>query len=408
MSIATHIKDNPFIVSLGAGKNQIPLIKAARKLGYRVIGVDRDIHAPGFNLCDLKIQESIVNVEGIHEKLGELMPDSPIVSIATRSWGDAVLSNSILCEEYQLPYMPSESARMFLDKNRMHRIYEKLGFNQTRQWLLAELPLPRTESEFPVIIKPRRGHGKEQTRLLFNNDELEEARSEIEINETNGTDDFIVENFVEGKEIIVFGLVAEGKFNFIAATDKVKSEEPWFVDLAHVFPSLSLERTKDFIEAGQGLADTMKLHTTPLIMEIILTPQGKVHIVEAVPEFGGEFIADRLLPAAMGYDYFAEYIQFQANGTFKPTVPTRYPRGLWFLYYIHAPNDGILKSWSPEAAESVRGIESGEFFTAPGSQIYRPEHNHQRLGMLMGRAGTLAKAMTIISNAMSALEMEIE
>ena len=56
-------------VSICAGLNQIPLIKEAKKLGFHVIGVDNNLGAPGFLLCDLKIQESIFNCNDIYKKL---------------------------------------------------------------------------------------------------------------------------------------------------------------------------------------------------------------------------------------------------------------------------------------------------------------------------------------------------
>ena len=48
-------------VSIAAGANQIPLIKAAREMGYRVISVDQNTAAPGFIFSDIRIQESIKN-----------------------------------------------------------------------------------------------------------------------------------------------------------------------------------------------------------------------------------------------------------------------------------------------------------------------------------------------------------
>ena len=54
-------KKNGYYISLGAGDNQIPLIQAAKARDLLVIGVDQNINASGMSLCDLKIEESILN-----------------------------------------------------------------------------------------------------------------------------------------------------------------------------------------------------------------------------------------------------------------------------------------------------------------------------------------------------------
>ena len=77
----TKVKNRNFFVSIGAGLNQIPLIIEARKMGFQVIGVDKDSAAPGFYHCDLKIQESIDDYENIYIKLREMMFDGNISSI---------------------------------------------------------------------------------------------------------------------------------------------------------------------------------------------------------------------------------------------------------------------------------------------------------------------------------------
>ena len=58
-------KELNFLVAIGSGQNQLPLIHEAKKLGFHIIGVDMNSTAPGFMECDLKIQESIENHEDI-------------------------------------------------------------------------------------------------------------------------------------------------------------------------------------------------------------------------------------------------------------------------------------------------------------------------------------------------------
>jgi len=59
-------REGKAFVSIGAGVNQIPLIAEAKSKGFKIIGIDINSMAPGFKLCDLKIQESIYDYNRIY------------------------------------------------------------------------------------------------------------------------------------------------------------------------------------------------------------------------------------------------------------------------------------------------------------------------------------------------------
>ena len=107
---------NDYFVSIGAGVNQIPLIKEAKKCGFQVIAVDMNPSAPGFYHCDLKIQESIEDYESIYIKLREMLFDGKISAIMTKSYGTAIITTAYLCEKFGLPFLPLEDSRKFLNK----------------------------------------------------------------------------------------------------------------------------------------------------------------------------------------------------------------------------------------------------------------------------------------------------
>ena len=43
-------------ISIGAGFNQIPLIEEAKRIGFQVIGVDKNDNAEGLVKCDIAIK----------------------------------------------------------------------------------------------------------------------------------------------------------------------------------------------------------------------------------------------------------------------------------------------------------------------------------------------------------------
>ena len=58
--------ERPYFLSLGAGNNQIPIIKAAVDAGYQVIAVDQNTRAPGNRYASIIIEESLRNYRKIY------------------------------------------------------------------------------------------------------------------------------------------------------------------------------------------------------------------------------------------------------------------------------------------------------------------------------------------------------
>jgi len=99
--VAKAEKDG-FYLSLGAGENQLPLIRAAREQGLKIIGVDRNLGAVGLKYCDLKIEESILNYRKIYYKISSLVEPSQIAGGYAASYGDALASFAFLCERLSI------------------------------------------------------------------------------------------------------------------------------------------------------------------------------------------------------------------------------------------------------------------------------------------------------------------
>ncbi len=107
------------------------------------------------------------------------------------------------------------------------------------------------------------------------------------------------------------------------------SRPPFFVDLAHISPSRTSTLRDQIAAMGQKVADCFEIITSPLIMEIRIAPDGRLFLIEAVPEFGGEFIPDILIPSRRGYNFIAETIKAAAGLDFKfhRSIPEKQYRG---------------------------------------------------------------------------------
>lgn len=396
-------KSTDFFVSIGAGINQIPLIVEAKKANFQVIGVDINASAPGFYHCDLKVQESIEDYENIYIKLRELLVDGKISAVMTKSYGNAIITTSFLCEKFGLPFIPFEESKKFLNKRVTKKIYTDLHIP-----VPGLLPItPKTkiqalrESVFPLIAKPQTGHAKIDVKLLKSRDELSEF-----ISQHHG-EDFIYEKFIEGHEIICAGQIHQRKYYNIMISDKRTSPQPYFADIMHSTPSVYSHLTESVTETGQKIAEAFNIQTSPMIMEFVIDKNDKPYLLESVPEFGGEFIPDVMIPAATGYNHLRNAINAATGIDFR--IPGKNKKMINIpvvVKYITGEN-GVLASCNTDTVKKMDGIVFSRIFKDIGSKISPPASNHDRIGVIVARGKTVEDAIETAGFAESKMNIRI-
>jgi biotin carboxylase len=392
---------NQYFISIGAGVNQIPLIKEAKRNGFQVIAVDMNASAPGFYHCDLKIQESIEDYESIYITLREMLVDGKISAIMTKSYGNAIITTAYLCEKFGLPFLPFEESRKFLNKKITKKIYIEIGIpappaiNITSKTKISGIK----ENLFPVIVKPQTGHAKMDVKLLKTAAELEKFVKH------HALQDFIFEHFVAGDEIICAGLIHEKKYCHILMSDKKTTPHPYFADLLHTAPSKHQHLINNTIEIGQKIADAFNIHTAPLIMEFIVDQEQNLYMLEAVPEFGGEFIPDIMIPAATGYSHLGNTIKAASASDFK--APSKLPVNNAVAVKYITGTDGILASCNTDAVKKIDDVIFTRIFKHIGDKTAIPSTNHDRIGVIVASGKTVLHAVESAESAEKEMNIRI-
>ncbi len=390
-----------FLVSIGAGINQMPLIKEAKLLGFSVIGVDINPAAPGFLHCDIRIIESIENFNEIFVKLKEFVVAGEIMGVLSKSYGTAIKCAAYLAERFNCTLMPSGRVDDFLHKERMKDIFLQNGIASPRFQIVTDRKKLRflDEFSFPLIAKPAFGHAKKGVKLISDRKDLEEHVTSIPPGPV------LIEEYIDGDEIIAAGLIHRGSFHVVELTDKVLSPPPYFVDLMHLAPSRHFSLAREVSKLGQKIADAFGIITSPLIMEIKVHPEKGLSLIEAVPEFGGEFIPDFVIPKRTGYNFIAETIKAVTGKEFKlPKAGTK--KKNIAVKYITG-REGIFSSFNPITSTGIHGLLFYRIFKDVGSPINPPETNHDRIGVVIAEGKTMREAVDACDCAIEKLSIKI-
>jgi len=394
-------KQSNLFISIGGGINQIPLIEEAKKLKMQVIGVDKDICAAGMFKCDIRIQESIDNYHEIYLKLKELLADGDITGVLTKSFGPAIKTASYISDKLNIPMLPYSRVDDFISKEKMKRIFKDNKINSPGFISFSGNSAHiNKKASYPFVIKPVVGHAKSDVELIKNEKELERYLK----SSSSKKDGYLLENFIKGDEIIAIGIVHQKKFYLAEITDKVKSDPPYFVDIMHISPSKYINLRDTIQEIGQSVADSFEIVTSPLLMELIVSEDGEIFLIEAAPEFGGEFLSDVLIPRSTGYNIIREAIKAVTNKNFSPPGNKRKSRNAVIVKYITGTK-GTLLSFNP--VNSKPGILLSRIFKDIGSSIRKPETNHDRIGVIIATGDTIEEAKDRAENAQMELNIRI-
>ena len=391
-------------ISIGAGQNQLPLIEEAKRLGLSVVGVDRNPRAAGIARCDLRIFESVDNYRGIFAKIKDLLIYGDIVGVLSKSYGSAVKSACYIANRFQMPMIPYRRVDDFINKKRMKAVFSRYGIpSPCFVSMESRASIQRAARlGFPLVVKPVIGHAKMDVGLVEHINGLKEIYEAASLRKVP----MIAERFIPGDEIIAAGVVYNGRYHLVAISDKLVTPVPHFVDLMHVFPSIHARLAPECESIGQRIADAFEISLSPLIMELKIDEQGSLSLIEAVPEFGGEFIPDILIPEGRGYNLIQETVRAISARSFTPPPEQTANRAV-AIKYIVTNKKGSLESCKESALSRSPGIVYSRLFKATGSPVRPPQTNHDRIGVVIARGKTRESAIGRAEEAFARFKLSV-
>ncbi|EOQ96731.1 ATP-grasp domain protein [Leptospira wolbachii serovar Codice str. CDC] len=302
-------------LSVGAGENQIPLIRAAKARGLKVISVDTNPQAPGLVESDIRILESTHEYRKILHSMSRVPLPFKLMGVGSRSYGKAVYTVSYLAEKLKLRGNPRDTVNLFLDKEKFKNSVAKFGIplpNSLTSNLITKAKEKKIELKFPIIAKPKEGSGKKGITVL-------ETESEFKkFSRLKTSENFLLEPFIPGDEVTVLGFVIARRFYLVSLTDKITTGKPYFIEVAHVAPSKHVPMAGELKMICQAIVTATKLKTGPFVAEFKITKNKECLLIESAPEVGGEFLADVLIPEHYGYQYFNDLLSVTIGEKTRP------------------------------------------------------------------------------------------
>lgn len=294
------------ILILGAGIYQVPLIQTAKRLGLYTIVASIPGNYPGFALADKIYYENTVD----YDKIIDIARTEKVDGVVTAGTDVAVITVGAVCDALGLRGLSAEAARIASNKSLMKEKYEEFGVSTARFRRIKtddENYADKLEGlEFPLIFKSIDSSGSRGITRVDSPEEFAAARENVLAN--TRSDEYIVEEFIEGDEFGAQAFVQDGKVEFILPHGDYVFHGDTGVPIGHYAPfDVSSAAVKEIeIELGKAIK-AMKLDNCAINADFIMKDD-KAYVLEIGGRSGATCLAE-LTSIYYGFDYYEKILR---------------------------------------------------------------------------------------------------
>jgi biotin carboxylase len=310
---------------IGASYLQLPLVRKAKEMGIESHCFAWEDGAVCKEMADYFYPVSILEKEQILQICQEVNIDG-ITTIASDA---AVPTVCFIAGVMGLTGNAFDDALAATDKYAMRQRFAEFSVSSPR-FVIADDNYSIENFRFPVIVKPTDRSGSRGVKKIEHTADIEAAVDRAQ--QESFTHRAIIEEYISGREVSVESISWQGKHYILAITDKVTTEEPYFVELEHHQPSNLPAEIRDKIKSETLKAlSALQIDYGASHAEFKITPQGEVFAIEVGARMGGDFIGSHLVKLSTGYDFVKGVIDIALGHFEEPVLQYQRFSGVYFL-----------------------------------------------------------------------------
>lgn len=390
------------LMVLGAGYTQIPLVRAAKRLGYRVAVASIPGDYPAFEEADEKIYVDLSDPDAVAEKAKEYEIDGA----ATCGLDLVMRAMGAVCESLGIPGPSRLAAERAGNKWKMKEVLTGAGV-QTAPWICVhnreEMEKALDQLRFPVIVKAVDLMG---SRGIFRSDSREEALENYNRTmEATNQDYCLVEEFIEGTLFGVEGMIAGGKVQFLLPnnTEAFYGATPSPIGHSVPFEKQDTLGTQAMEQAEKAI-HALGLDNCPVNCDFIYK-DGKTYVVELTGRSGATGLSE-MVGTWYGIDYYETIVKLamgcDVSRDFKKDRFT--PNLTRTLYSLRGGKlvrieDRNLKD--PDILDISFNVKKGDMIRAY-------TNGRDRIGQVMLKGESLEKIRQKLDQILSGIYLELE
>lgn len=299
---------------LGGGFLQNFVIRKAKAMGYYVLCLDADPNALGFQIAD---EHAVINITD-EEACLTYAREKQVDGVLTAATDFSVLTMSRIAKEMHLSGINYNSAKIIKNKASVRkRLFEAQADDTDNSYEIDSIEAIDEilhKVKFPIMMKPVDGSGSRgASKVEKAEDFAKAAEFAMSVSITHRA---VAEPFIEGKEYGVESFVDNGVVHVLAVMQKDMTKPPYYAELGHAIPSgLNPELETKVKTCVYRAICALEINHGSVNMDLLITNEGNVHIVDIGARMGGNLIGSHIIPTGTGIDYMGNMIRAAVGDT---------------------------------------------------------------------------------------------
>ncbi len=389
-------------------------IEAAEKLNIEVVKAI-DMHKQLADYWNYRLGLDYSNTAESVRKIVDFAAESPLGAIISVDDSGSLIA-ALASQALGLPHNSPEAAEAARDKHRMRQMLAAGNVSAPRSNLYYlgdpanNIEAIAAEAPYPCVLKPLNLSGSRGVIRVNDAAEFIIAAKRLQqmllyYDPTPSPKPFLVEQYIDGFEVALEGILDNGRLQVLALFDKPDPlEGPFFEETIYVTPSRLPQETQQaiFDNTAQAAA-ALGLRQGPVHAELRLNETGPYLIEVAGRSIGG------LCSQTLRFGSDASLEELILRQAFNLTIETfDREKTAGGVMMIPIPEAGLLKRIEGcEAAEAVPLIESVEITARLNYSIVPLPEGDSYLGFIFAHGPTPAAVEAALREAHSKLHFEI-
>lgn len=391
------------VMVVAGGEWQVPIIKKAKMLGNFVICSNPYPDSPGVQAADIGEIADARDKEknlAIAKKYG--------VDIAVTDQTDiAVPTVAYICQQLGLKGIGRDKAELFTDKYQMRMFGKKNGFSMPdfEKCSTYDQAKKFADDHKKSIIKPLNSQSSRGVNSILRGEEFKEKYFDA-MKYSNGSDEIIIEEYINGTEFTVDGMKIENRYDILAVSEKkhYKHNE----NIASELLFTQYNEKYDYGRLRQENADLVMKMDLPfgLTHAEYKYCDDKFYLLEIAARGGGTKISSDIVPAVSGIDSNGLLLQYLNGEKIEYSIEYNNDRCAILRFF----DFGIGKVKKIEGLEDVRkwkNVLDIRLEFSEGDMISKPGDDRSRLGFYIAKAESRQELSDLCAKIQKAIKIEL-